>query len=979
MTPGERLGPYEILALLGAGGMGEVYKARDTRLDRVIALKVLSPDVRQHPDRQARFEREAKAISQLNHPHICTLHDVGRDGDIVYLVMELVEGESLAARLARRSHAASSDARLPLVDVLDVGRQLAEALEAAHRLGIVHRDLKPGNVMLTKSGAKLLDFGLAKLRPARPVGGESVPTKSANVTAEGTLLGTMPYMAPEQLEGKDVDARADIWALGCVLYEMAAGRRAFEGKSQASLIGAIMNTEPPALATLQPLTPPGLDHVVRTCLAKDPDERWQSAADVKRELRWIADEQRVAVPPASGVAEGAAVAAPATTRRWPWRRSLLWLTVASVVAIGAVASTGWVPWTTTSHAVPVVTRSSIRVAPAERVESVPASVTGGSRTAIAIAPDGQRLAFIGRTGDVSRLYVRALASDTCVPYPGTEGAESPVFSPDGRWIAFWSGGNLMKVPAAGGPVTPICNLDSVDPPLGMSWGDDGQIVFSRLRGGLMRVSADGGVPAALTTLASDEVSHRLPHVLPGSRWVLFTSRRTAWLWGSEQIVAQSLVTAERKIVLQGGSDARYVPTGHLVYLRRGTLCARAFDLAKVSVAGAEYGLIEKVAHSVEAISEWNVTGSGQFAVSATGTLIYLHGDVPPPARSELLVLDRGGHASVIPTEASSFVIAPTLSPDGETVAVPSRDRDGFGLWLVNVRRGTKTRSLSEGEIFWPVWRPDGRGIAFLWRAGGTAAVGWMAVDSTAPPERLVTMAAEASVAPLTWSPDGRRLVVNVLQPDGSRDIDVVSLDDRGGVLQPLIHTPANEINAALSRDGKWLLYASNETGRSEVYLQAYPAAGARIAVSTAGGMNPAWSPTGDELFYVSEPGKDAKRWLMSVSFRSLPTLSVGVPRALFEFPAHAKPRGPSLRRVSRRRTFHDVPATARAAAGPGDRDHAGRSLVRGTQGEGARRQVGVPAHGSPRAVAAPGVNKVKPGSVRRRTPESRFAQRRAQR
>ncbi len=884
LSIGARLGPYEVLSAIGAGGMGEVYRARDTRLDRSVAIKVLPSDFSTDPDRRARFEREAKTIAGLNHPHICTLHDVGEHDGSTFLVMEHLQGQTLADRLEKGP--------LPLEQALIVATEIADALAAAHRQGIIHRDLKPGNVILTKTGAKLLDFGLAKLtghgEQAAAASLVSMPTQTRPLTSEGAIVGTLQYMAPEQMEGKPADARTDLWALGVILYEMLAGRRAFAGNSAASLIAAILMSEPVSLSDLQPLAPAALDRLVRTALAKDPEERWQSATDVKRELQWVADERRASANQGSASAHGAAAAAGSATT--PWRHRLLF-TAGLLVALfaGALATFLAMTWLTRRPAgdsVPVVTRAWIRVDPAERVESVPNMVTGGSRTAIAVAPDGRRIAFIGRTGDISHLYVRALAGDVAAAVPGTDGAECPAFSPDGNWIAFWSDGRLMKVQASGdGPVTQVCRVDSTYPPFGISWGDDGWLVYAHPRGGLMRVSADGGTPVVLTTLERDEVSHRLPQVLPGSKWVLYTLRKTAWLSGSEQIIAQSLSTRERKAIVAGGAvDARFVPTGHVVFLRSGTLTARAFDSVSVTASGPEYGLAQGIAQALQGTSDLYLSGAGQYAVSNTGTLIYLRGEIPGPGKSELIVIDRRGQATVLPTEAASFSLGLSIRPDGETVAITTRDLDRFGLWLVNLKRGSRSRVVSEGEVSWPLWTPDGRGLAFTWRAGGTASVAVISADSSAPPERLLTVGAAGAPAPLTWSPDGKTLLFRVQQPDGTNEIDTISRDDARRAPQPLMHLPGSQVNATLSADGKWLLYASNETGRYEVFLQAYPGTVARIPISTSGGMNPAWNPKGGELFYVSLPDQNRRRWLMCASFAAQPKVSVGVARPLFEFP-----------------------------------------------------------------------------------------------
>jgi len=923
LKPGTKLGPYEVIGLLGAGGMGEVYRARDTRLGRTVAVKILPDILAADPDRRRRFEHEARAASALNHPHICALFDVGESilpnpesrtpnpVSVSYLVMEHLEGETLAARIARGP--------VPADDVLEWGAQIADALAAAHRAGLVHRDLKPGNVMLTGNGAhrsrardvKLLDFGLAKLRPAES--GEPTPDRAGpaaeSITAPGQIVGTLPYMAPEQLEGRDADARTDIWALGAILYEMVTGVRAFQAATSASLTAAILEHEPAPISSTRPMTPSALERLIRKCLAKDPDARWQSARDVADELRWLREPGALGAPAATVSTGGVR----------SWRLGIGGIAVLLAMAVGGTALTvTWLTRRTASRAAPAVTRSSISVDPAERVESMPQVVTGGHRTAIAIAPDGRRIAFVGRTGDTGRLYVRALAGYSASPYPGTESAECPVFSPDGNWIAFYAAGRLMKIPAAGGPVTQICATGLPVPPMGVSWGDDGKLVFAGPNGGLLQVPADGGTPASLTRLQPGEVSHRLPYVLPGSRWVLFTVRATTFLWGTEQVVAQSLSTGERKTLLERGAvDARFVPTGHLVYLRSGTLAARAFDLATMSVSGPEYGLVEHVAHALESTNTLYRSGAGQYAVSGRGTLIYLRGDMPASTQIELLVIDRRGRTTVLPTETFIFGHGLALSPDGRTAVVPTSGRDRFGLWLVDSENGRRTLRFSEGEFFWPVWTPDGRRIVFNWNVSGKRALAWLAADSTAPPELLVE---GRHLLPLTWSPDGKVLLAATGGDEVSR-IGTVSLDDPTRAFHLLLDTPQNQANAALSPDGRWLLFASDETGRPEIYLQRFPGPGVRHQVSTSGGMNPAWNPRGGELFWVA-PGtgtdQAGKRWLMSASFTAQPGPSVGVARPLFEYPRSPWPYGRSYEvfpdgdrflTARARRTSRAAPAT----------------------------------------------------------------------
>jgi serine/threonine-protein kinase len=703
-----------------------------------------------------------------------------------------------------------------------------------------------------------------------------------HVTAAGTLVGTLPYMAPEQVEGRETDARTDIWALGCLLYEMVTGQRAFAGATTGSLVGAILAKEPAPLATQQPLTPPGLERLVRRCLAKDPDQRWESAHDVADELRWV-ERERVAGAPAGGPAAPITAVTTAPARRPILRALGIGLGLLAIGGLGAIA--GWLAGRVPSSPRATVVRALIPVAPAERVESVPAlgrETAGGTRTAIGITRDGTRLVFVGRIGAVSRLYVRPLDGRVAQELQGTEGAEAPVFSPDGRWIAFWAGGHLKKIQADGGPVMAICKLNADQPPIGISWGDDGRIVFGLLRGGLMSVPADGGAPVVLTRLEPGEVSHRLPYLLPGGKWVLFTARKSAWVWGEEHVVAQSLLTGERKTVMVGGADVRFVPTGHLVYLQLGTLMARGFDPDTLSVSGSAAALVDDIAHAVEGGTESDVTGCGHYGVSSSGTLIYLAGGVASPALFEVAAVDRNGRVSPLAPEPAPFTFGGDISPNGRFAAATTKDRTGFGLWMVDLARGTKTRLVEEGEIFWPKWTPDGLRIAFTWRAGGTMSVGWVTADSTAPPERLVTTDAVGSLAPLSWSPDGRTLAVNVLQPDGQRDISVLSLDHRDKGLSPLIQSNADEINGTFAPDGKWFAYASNETGRYEIYLQRYPLAGQKLLVSEAGGVNPVWHPGGRELFYVTAPDRDGRRWLAATSFASQPQVSLGKARKLFE-------------------------------------------------------------------------------------------------
>ena len=551
LTPGTRLGPYEIVAPLGAGGMGEVYRARDTRLGREVALKVLPQHLSTTPEIRARFEREAKTISSLNHPHICTLHDVGREGETDYLVMELIEGETLAQRLTKGA--------VPLADLLNWGAQIADALDRAHRAGVIHRDLKPGNVMLTKSGAKLMDFGLARATGLGPASDKSgSPTVAGPLTAEGTIIGTFQYMAPEQLEGQEADTRADLWALGCVLYEMATGKRAFEGKSQASLITAIMSSDPPSISALQPLTPPALDRLVRTCLAKDPDERWQSSHDLMAEIRWITEA-------------GSQAGAPVTVVARRKSRERLAFGLCAALALMLIV------------AVSVALRASRRAVSFEgRALHVTLQVGKGERLVngdrpFAISPDGSRVALCVSRGVTTKLFIRSLADGTTVEIAGSENAAWPFFSPDGKWIGFVAAGKLKKIAVAGG--TPIVLLAEMPSAMGAAWADDGFIYcVPHLSSGVFRVPEGGGAAQPVTRVrtAEGEIQHRWPDVAPGGKTIVYAAGYGKE-WDEAKIVAERLDTGARRVIVEGGTSPRILPGGILVYQREGSLSAIAFD------------------------------------------------------------------------------------------------------------------------------------------------------------------------------------------------------------------------------------------------------------------------------------------------------------------------------------------------------------------------------------------------------------------
>ena len=859
---GQMLGPYRVLEKLGEGGMGEVYKARDTRLDRTVAIKVLPPDVSSDSDRRARLEREAKTIAGLAHPHVCTLHDIGRDGDALFLVMEHLQGETLAARLER--------SRLPLDEALRIGTEIAEALNAAHRQGIIHRDLKPANVMLTKTGAKLLDFGLAKLRPPGPVAIEATnaPTRGAAATAEGTLLGTLPYMAPEQLEGRETDARTDLWALGCVLYEMAGGRRAFEGKSQASLISAIMSAEPPELSTLQPLAPPALDLLVRQCLAKSPDDRPDTAHDVASSLRWMRQSSGVNV-------------LPAVQPRPRWRTGLRTAPVVAGVVAGMMIGAGLM-WLL--RAVPPripLTHPSLDVRPADDMSSggelEPSFIgtPGGSRTALAWTPDGQAIVFVGRRTGVPRLYVRRLDGTEARALANTDGAQLPAVSADGQWVAFWAGGAMRKVPLAGGPVMDLAS-GLVEPPWGLAWDVGGRLFFGRGDGGSIWMIPADGAPAAATTVGEAEVAHILPWPMPDGRTLLYTVRKRQWSWGDEEVVARTLATGTRKVLLKDAVDARYVPTGHLVFLRRGVLFAVPFDAERLEIRGTPIAVLDGVAQALTAGNSDYVTGAGQFAIAANGALAWVSGPVVPYPDATLVTVDRRGQVSPLPATVRSYGPAARVSPDGRRLAVMIRTLTDAAVSLYDVDRGTTTLLAGGGEAWIPIWSRDGRNLAFAWLADGRRALAVQLSDGTAPPQ--VRMLGDLTAS--SFTPDGR----HVAAVRDSRDIVIVTVEPGQSpeqvVAQPPQHT---ERWPEFSPDGRWLAYGSDASGRFEVYVRPYPGPGPAEPVSVDGGWSPAWAPTGRELFFVSLPDAEGTRRLMAVEFAPGSPPRIGRPRVLFAF------------------------------------------------------------------------------------------------
>ncbi|HUK12907.1 MAG TPA: protein kinase [Thermoanaerobaculaceae bacterium] len=844
LSPGTRLGPYEILAELGAGGMGVVYRARDTRLGREVALKVLLGRHAEDPAMAERFEREAQAISALSHPGICTLFDVGEADGTHFLVMELLDGESLAARLARGP--------LPLAEALALGGAVAAALAAAHGRGIVHRDLKPGNIMLTRRGPKLLDFGLAKLHAASH-GLLDAPfraTATAPLTSAGTLVGTLAYMAPEQLEGREADARSDIFALGCVLHEMLTAERPFNGATQASLIAAILHEEPRSLASLQPPVPQALDRLVGACLAKHPEERWQSALDLARELAWLGE--------GAGADRGAATPRPTARRAVP-----LAIAVAATALVTAALAAVFLRQ---PHRPGETTRFSIAPPPGYSFLGLVKLAPDARRAMFVLAAEGGRNVVGVRTFD--RLGTRLL--------PGTEDARGMFWSPDGREIAFFADRRLKRTGADGGPAQTVCDAGGA---FSGAWGSQGTILFTAEFGGpILAVAATGGTPRPVTTIdaAGGDVSHFHPAFLPDGRHFVFVARNLDP--DKTSVVLASLDSKRVQRLFHADSSALFVEPGYLLFGRDNAMFAWRFDPRALKLEGEPVPAFEDVRYGTED----NLLG----ASAAGDRLVYL----PSPGRRRLVWVDRKGRELGTLGEVGAYEDV-RVSPDGGRVAVTRRDPShgqNQDVWVLDVGRGTGSRITAERtDEFDPSWSPDGERLFYV-----SDRLGFYDVyerPAGGGGETAVLQTKQDKVLPAV-TPDGRHLLVTV-EAGGDYSRVLAPLSASGEPVRLSGDSRFSEEHAALSPDGAWTAFDSGESGAREVYVQPV-AGGAKRQVSIGGGHMPVWSRSGSELFYAASDGM-----LMSVPLQlAAGAVRIGEPQPLFlldlavsgeiEFPRH---------------------------------------------------------------------------------------------
>jgi serine/threonine-protein kinase len=775
MSPSQTIAHYKIIAKLGEGGMGEVWRATDTKLGRDVAIKILPEVFAQDVGRMARFQREAQVLASLNHPNIAQIHAIEERA----LVMELVEGEVLRGPQ-------------PLETALDYARQIADALEAAHEKGITHRDLKPANIMVTPQGViKVLDFGLAAVAQSASDDPTTSPTLTISPTRAGMILGTAAYMSPEQARGKPVDRRADIWAFGVVLYEIVTGQPLFHGETISDTLAAVLKEEPDWTRV-----PAQVRRLLQSCLRKDPKQRMQAIGDWRLPL----EESPERAPTPKG--------------------GLPWAILAGALAV-ALAITVWAPW-----------RAQPSPQPLMRLDvDLGGDVSLGSPrgTDAILSPDGARLVYVSK----SRLFTRRLDQPKAMELAGTEGAVAPFFSPDGQSVAFFTAGKLRRVSVQGGGAMDLCNVPGSE--YGASWGENGNIVAG-LTYALWQIPSGGGVPTRLVDPAPGESYYRWPQILPGGKAVLFTAFASV-VGGEGNIEVISLPDRRHKILEQGGTFGRFLPSGHLVYLHNGTLLAVPFDLARLETRGTPVPVLEEVAYD-------SAYGSTQLDFSRTGTLLYRSGG-PTAGTVTVEWLDGAGKAQPLLPKPGNYVF-PRLSPDGSRLVLAS----GPDIWVYELQRETMTRLTHEVGATTPVWTPDGRYIVFQ-AAGG---ISWARSDGSGSPRKLT--GSKNPQFPMSFSSDGKRLAFSEMNPEAVYGVWTVLVESdgtglRAGKPEAFVPTPFQMRSPHFSPDGRWLAYSSNESGTDQVYVRAFPDKGSRWQISSGGGIYPIFSPSGRDLFFCN--------------------------------------------------------------------------------------------------------------------------------
>jgi eukaryotic-like serine/threonine-protein kinase len=830
---GQQLGSYEITSLLGAGGMGEVYRARDAKLKRDVAIKILPEEFSREADRLSRFQREAEIVAALNHPNIGTIYDIQEQNGTRFLVLELVEGETLAERTARSP--------IPVEEALNIAYQICEALEAAHEKGIVHRDLKPANVKIQRDGrVKVLDFGLAKAMENAPANTalSNSPTMLSG-SMQGMVLGTAGYMSPEQARGRAADHRSDVFSFGCVLYEMLTGRRAFQGDDVSDTLASVLRSEPDWNLLPADLNPK-LRDLLRRSLEKNPHMRWHAIADVRLEIEGAINDPR-----------GLRLQTPVTTKRRPlWKRAMPVITAAVLTLVAAV-----IAWNFKPSPPMAITRFPFLL-PDGQVW------TNRGAHLVAISPDGANVVYAAN----DQLYLRSMAEMEARPIPGTgQTADTPFFSPDGRWLGFYASAErkLKKIAMTGGPAVTICDADAV---YGASWSSDDTIFVGQGQKGIFRVSANGGKPEPVVSVKPGEIAHG-PQLLPGGDYLLFTlaANGSATGWDQAQILVQSLKSGERKVLFEGGRDARYVPTGHILFASDTTLLAVAFDAKNLKVTSGPVPLLEGVRRPPA-----GSTAALQFSVAANGSMVYVPGG--GAIRGSQRTLELVNHSGVRKALniAAGFYDQPRISPNGKELAVHTDDGKERIVWIYDLAGITPIRRLTFGGAnYRATWTLDGQRVVFTSDRDGDNGLFWQPADGNGPAELLAKSAPNMNLQSEAWSSDGKVLVLSVSRR-GERSLSTLSVGT-GETLKPLL--PAYASNSSISPDGRWLAYTSNSFGRYDIYVVPFPPTGAKYQITT-NGRDPLWSHDGKRLYYLES--ETAGTWrVVSVEVQTQPSFVFG--------------------------------------------------------------------------------------------------------